>query len=122
MENWHRRTGPGYPNMRAMAYNYLIAPDGTIIQGRPSGYQGQHTTGRNSGSIGIGVIGNFSYNMPAQTQMDSLIWLVDDLMSQHSTIQNVYGHSHFSNQVCPGPYLLDFIINRWTQTNHTRLR
>jgi len=122
MEDWHRRQGPGYPNMRAMGYNYLIAPDGTIIQGRPSGVAGQHSSSRNVGSIGIGVIGDFSYNPPTAEQMASLIWLVDHLKSENPTILNVYGHNHFYNQICPGPYLTEFIINRWNQTNNTRKR
>ena len=49
-----------------IGYNYLIAPDGTIFEGRKGGEAviGGHTFNHNSGSIGIAFMGTFTSGEP----------------------------------------------------------
>jgi hypothetical protein len=41
-----------------IAYSFLVAPDGTIYEGRGWGKQGAHAKGYNSSSVGIAYIGD----------------------------------------------------------------
>ena len=69
-------------------------------------------------------MGTFSHegDMPTQAQMDSLYWLVDHLMYEIPTINYVYAHNHFSNQICPGPELTGIIEDRWEQSDEVTNR
>ena len=42
-----------------IGYHYIIAKDGTIYEGRPIGYSGEHVGGNNSYKIGILIIGDY---------------------------------------------------------------
>lgn len=61
-----------------IGYNYLIAPDGTIFQGRDpgSGQQdnvlGAHFCGRNSGTMGVCLIGTYSLIPPTKAALENL--------------------------------------------------
>jgi hypothetical protein len=63
-----------------IGYNFLVARDGTIFQGRSFGDQntdsgsirGAHFCGNNSGTMGICMLGNFNTAQPSDTAMSSL--------------------------------------------------
>ncbi|WP_048921586.1 N-acetylmuramoyl-L-alanine amidase [Rufibacter radiotolerans] len=63
-----------------IGYNYLIAPDGTIFQGRdnPAGnfdhdyVLGAHLCSNNSNAMGICLLGDFTNTLPTQQAMDAL--------------------------------------------------
>lgn len=66
-----------------IGYNYLIAPDGTVFQGRddmgiadPDNIIGAHMCGVNSNTMGICVLGNFTNQMPTEPALDALTTLV----------------------------------------------
>lgn len=66
-----------------IGYNYLVAPDGTVFQGRddmgladPDNIIGAHMCGVNSNTMGICVIGNFTEQMPTENALDALAELV----------------------------------------------
>jgi len=57
-----------------IGYNWLIAPDGTIYEGRAGGNhaQGAHMCARNGFTMGIGVIGTYTNNLPSAAALQSL--------------------------------------------------
>lgn len=66
-----------------IGYNYLIAPDGTIFQGRddqgivePDYVLGAHLCGVNAGTMGICMLGTFSNSLPTQAALQSLYKLI----------------------------------------------
>ncbi len=66
-----------------LGYNYLIAPDGTIFQGRddmgkgdPDNIVGAHLCGVNSNTMGICLLGTFTNVLPTDAAIDALAGLV----------------------------------------------
>ncbi|KAK2162139.1 hypothetical protein LSH36_103g06087 [Paralvinella palmiformis] len=57
-------------------YNFLIGQDGVIYEGRGWDVIGQHTIGKNSKSIGVALIGDFSKIEPSQASQDALNSLI----------------------------------------------
>ena len=43
-----------------IGYNYLVAPDGTVYEGRGAERQGAHFCGANSGTLGVCVLGDYT--------------------------------------------------------------
>jgi len=54
-------------------------------------------------------MGDFTNIMPGQDQLDSLVWLVNDLLIRVPTIETITNH-HGS---CPGSHIVEFIGNQW---------
>lgn len=52
IDKWHRLRG-----FLRIGYHYVIRRDGTIEKGRPDNQSGAHTTGYNSVSLGICLVG-----------------------------------------------------------------
>lgn len=66
-----------------IGYNYLIAPDGTIFQGRDDQglsdadyVLGAHMCGVNAGTMGICMLGSFTDILPTQQALQSLYKLI----------------------------------------------
>jgi hypothetical protein len=67
-----------------IGYNFLIAQDGSIFQGRSFGdasldtdnIRGAHFCGQNSGTMGICMLGNFNTAVPSDTSISSLTRLI----------------------------------------------
>jgi hypothetical protein len=67
-----------------IGYNFLIARDGTIFQGRSFGdaspesddIRGAHFCGQNSGTIGVCMLGNYNTAVPTDTSIASLVRLL----------------------------------------------
>lgn len=57
-------------------YNFLIDEEGVIYEGRGFGVTGQHTIGKNSKSIGVALIGDFSKTEPSEAAQDALNTLI----------------------------------------------
>ncbi|WP_066831713.1 N-acetylmuramoyl-L-alanine amidase [Rufibacter ruber] len=77
---YHRNTN-GWSDI---GYNYLIAPDGTIFQGRdnPTGsfdndyVFGAHLCSNNSNAMGICLLGDYTSILPTQKAMESLYKII----------------------------------------------
>jgi hypothetical protein len=92
-----------------VAYHYMIAPDGTIYEGRPINVRGAHVRGYNTGSVGIVLLGNFNEDLPTADQLVHLRLLVDYLRYSYD-IRYLAGHKDYPNQSpdgteCPGDQL-----------------
>ena len=103
-----------------IGYNYLIAQDGTIFTGRDpnEGEQdnvlGAHFCGKNSGTMGICLLGNYETAIPTSTALQSLTTLVTykidkealDPFGQypHSSgnLPTILGHRDGCSTACPG--------------------
>ncbi len=63
-----------------IGYNFLVDRFGTVYEGRGGGVErnvvGAHAQGFNVGTVGVALIGNFSYAIPTQAQQDALVRLL----------------------------------------------
>ena len=111
-----------------IGYNYLIAQDGTIFAGRSMGnqsvstdnIQGAHFCGKNSGTMGICLLGNYETAFPTDTAVASLVKLtgwkifkenLDPLgESPHAgdgALASIAGHRNGCATLCPGEHLYE---------------
>ena len=109
-----------------IGYNYLIAQDGTIFEGRSPGgqqierdnIQGAHFCGQNSETMGICVLGNYNTAIPTEATLNSLVrltaWKLNkeglDPMAQIPHPANpdlgvIAGHRDGCATECPGDHL-----------------
>ena len=109
-----------------IGYNYLIAQDGTIFEGRSAGSQsvandnirGAHFCGQNSYTMGICLLGNYNTAEPTDTAVASLVKLtgwklkkegLDPLGERaHPTnpsLGTIAGHRDGCATECPGDNL-----------------
>ncbi|MEK6476422.1 N-acetylmuramoyl-L-alanine amidase [Catalinimonas sp. 4WD22] len=109
-----------------IGYNYLIAQDGTIFQGRSftndeienDAIRGAHFCGQNSGTMGICMLGNYNTAVPTDTSLTSLVRLtgwklhkesLDPLVSSshpaNSNLGVIAGHRNGCATECPGDNL-----------------
>ena len=60
-----------------IGYSFLVDNStGTIWTGRGAGIQGGHTSGQNSSSHGICLLGNFQTMTPSVAAINSIVWLL----------------------------------------------
>ena len=119
-----------------IGYNFLISPDGQIFEGRRARKYGTgevhtgedgagnaiiggHSKGRNAGTCGIALIGNFMKTAPSAAAIESLIHLAaweaqrhridplgsDEFIATDSTrlvFPNIVGHRGIGSTLCPG--------------------
>ena len=89
-----------------VGYHYMLDVDGAIYAGRDLLARGAHTAGRNTGSAGVCLLGDFRFRAPPPAQWQALIalgrWLVSELDLTH-----IAAHSQFNEStVCPGARVL----------------
>ena len=91
-------------NWADVGYNFLIAPDGTIFEGRGWGMQGAHARGHNAESIGVAYIGDGRKPVPdaAKFAILRLAAEADRLMGK--PLRRV-GHRDVGATACPGDVL-----------------
>ena len=119
-----------------IGYNFLIGPDGEIFEGRRARRYGKaelhtgedgagnaiiggHAKGRNAGTCGIALIGNFMKTSPSNAAVESLLHLVaweaqrhkidplgsDEYVGVNSTsmvFANIVPHRGIGATLCPG--------------------
>lgn len=109
IDRWHKANG-----WSGIGYHYVVGRDGTIATGRDIELDGAHVAGRNTGTIGICLIGgrgSSATDQPEQhyttEQLDAARDLVDSLRTRFGPVP-VTGHNQFSAKACPG-----FNAPRW---------
>lgn len=97
-----------------IGYNFLVGGDGNVYEGRGWGRQGAHAPRFNNQSIGIGMIGLFTNNLPVPAALNAVRSFIA-CAQQLGHIRPVYqiiGHRQASATECPGNSLFRE-IQRW---------
>lgn len=102
-----------------ICYHYGIDAEGTAFQFNPLSASVWHTRGQNTVGIGIVLLGDFtgpSYTgkdlKPTRPQLVALEQLLEKLQGHKKlniTKQDVFGHSDFGKENCPGSVVDTFI-------------
>jgi hypothetical protein len=100
--------GGVWPNV---AYHFVIETSGKIEPGRGLDEIGSHTSGRNTQSIGICLIGTDKFT---EAQWESLANLVRILQSFLPIQLRVSGHRDHARKYCPG-----FSVETWYYDNNS---
>jgi len=92
-----------------VGYNFLVAPDGTVFEGRGWERVGAHARGRNSEALGVAFIGDGRLPVPVEAQR-AIVALADEADRRFGRLQRV-GHRDVGSTVCPG----DGLYAWWVQ-------
>jgi len=76
-----KRIGGGR-GFKDIGYHYIIAPDGSVYEGRPETVIGAHVTNDNTGNVGISLYGNFDTEKPTWEQIDTLPQLIAEISAR----------------------------------------
>ncbi len=95
----------------AIGYNYWIAFDGTVYEGRGLN-KGAGVSNHNSHIISIGLQGDFEIQIPTNEQYESARELVYYIKEKIPGIKNIGCHKDWNVTACPGKY---FDIKRITE-------
>ncbi|NJP07761.1 MAG: hypothetical protein HC837_20155, partial [Chloroflexaceae bacterium] len=95
-----------------IGYHYIIAPDGTIYEGRDPGFQVESGfTGPKhqqdvDGMIIIGVLGNYDIQQPTAATIRSIEWLMAWLCQQHGlSSQAIDQWRNLTDTTSPGAFM-----------------
>jgi N-acetyl-anhydromuramyl-L-alanine amidase AmpD len=100
--NYH--VGPNHisdDGIPGIAYHFLIDVKGQILQVNELTTISWHTSGQNTRSIGICLIGNFDEISPSKAHYKSLIYLIRYLRKKLGPLE-IAGHNEYANKSCPG--------------------
>jgi hypothetical protein len=92
-----------------IGYNFLIAPDGTVFEGRGWGYSGAHARGYNATSIGAAFIGDGRQPVP-DAALRSILLLAAEADRRFGKLKRV-GHRDVGATACPGDVLYQWWIS-----------
>lgn len=101
IRNWHLNRG-----WSDIGYHYVIYLDGSVHEGRPIEKVGAHTSGQNTGSIGICYIGGVEKDgkTPKDTmnelQDTAMVNLIKALREEYGDM-TLHGHNEFAAKACP---------------------
>lgn len=98
IHRWHLNNG-----WSGCGYHFFIRKDGSIYRGRPENSLGAHTSGHNTGSLGICFEGSFNKETMTDEQLKSGQELTTYLCDKYNLLKaNVYKHKDFNSTDCPG--------------------
>ena len=86
-----------------IAYNFLVAPDGTVFEGRGWAAQGAHAKGHNAKSVGVAYVGDGRKPVPVEA-MRAIFALAAEAEVKFGSLRRV-GHRDVGSTVCPGDLL-----------------
>ena len=101
MRQWHLKRG-----WSDIGYHFVIYLDGSIHKGRPIEKVGAHTSGQNTGSIGICYVGGDEKDgkTPKDTmtelQETAMVNLIKALREEYGDM-TLHGHNEFAAKACP---------------------
>lgn len=103
IRRWHLANG-----WNDIGYHHIIDRDGSLARGRAETVIGSHTLGKNSGTIGICLLGGHG---SAETdrfldhftpEQDRALRQLIASISLRTQIQRVSGHNEYAAKACPG--------------------
>lgn len=92
-----------------VCYNFMVANDGTVFEGRGWDLAGSHTRSYNYFTLSIGLLGNFDEMEPDQRLLDAIQLLIDfgvNLGKIHPDY-GIYAHCDASVTLSPGKHALE---------------
>jgi len=101
IRQWHLKRG-----WSDIGYHYVIYLDGSIHKGRPIEKVGAHTSGQNTGSIGICYVGGVEKDgkTPKDTMTDlqetAMVNLIKALREEYGDM-TLHGHNEYAAKACP---------------------
>lgn len=99
------KQGKGYP---AIAYHFVILPDGTINQCLPLTAWSSHNGFNNKNAIGVCLAGNFENHPATDAQMESLGWVIRHIREVVPYVKYLCGHREYPKRIgrtlCPGKF------------------
>ncbi|XP_065360656.1 peptidoglycan-recognition protein SB1-like [Calliphora vicina] len=101
----------GRRNFSDIGYNFIIAGDGNVYEGRGWGLQGSHAPNYNRNSIGIVFLGNFENSKPSNQMLQNAKDLIAQAVSG-GYLKDSYtllGHRQTKATSCPGTQLYNEI-------------
>lgn len=113
IRSWHRAKG-----WRDIGYHWVIDRDGKVLAGRPEAQIGAHTIGRNSGTIGICLLGGYgsaetdAFGANYTPRQDTTLRQMIDAIASRTVIERISGHNQYAAKACPG-----FNIPKWLEGN-----
>ncbi|MCS7032566.1 MAG: peptidoglycan recognition protein family protein, partial [Phycisphaerae bacterium] len=109
MQTWGQRE----KNWPDLPYHFLIAPDGTIFEGRPLQFEPDSNTRYPlAGNIGVEMMGDFTKQRPSTEQLQAcahlVAWLCQELSIDPA---NIRGHNDAApgQTSCPGTDLYRYL-------------
>uniref|UniRef100_A0A672IPV3 Peptidoglycan recognition protein 5 n=1 Tax=Salarias fasciatus TaxID=181472 RepID=A0A672IPV3_SALFA len=92
-----------------IGYNFLVADDGTLFEGRGWGVVGAHAKGHNYNSLGIAFMGNYmgKQDEPSVVSLNAVKKLIQFGVSKKFVDDNydLKGHGELTQTECPGTHL-----------------
>lgn len=82
-------------------YHFVIRRTGDVEIGRPEHIRGAQAYGYNHRSIGVVLNGDFTARVPTEAQMETLVWVIQDLKSRYPEAE-IVGHRDLMPTQCPG--------------------
>jgi len=107
-----------------LPYHYLIAPDGSIFEGRPLEYEPESNTKYSlAGNINVEMMGDFNRQRPSPAQLESLVritaWLMQELKIDAERVRT-HRDAAPGQTECPGRdfyrYMTDGQFMGWVET------
>lgn len=96
-------------NWNDIGYHFLIDPQGNIFEGRPINVVGAHVLNRNSGNVGISILGNYhppSKDVFAPKTQESFVTVARYVKDTYAVqISSFFAHRDIGKTDCPGDNL-----------------
>nr|CAM92107.1 hypothetical protein [Eristalis tenax] len=94
-----------------IGYNFIVAGDGKVYEGRGFGRLGSRAPNYNSKSIGIVFLGNFEKQLPSSTMLNNAKDLIAQAVSGGHLKSDyiLLGHRQTKATLCPGTKLFNEI-------------
>lgn len=111
-------------NWSDIPYHFLIAPDGTIYEGRDAYTVGETATEYDpTGHLLITCLGNFEEQPFGKPQLDALVKLVAHACRQYNiSYETIASHKdHSAKTSCPGKNLYAYLQNGYIRTEVKRM-
>ena len=113
IRRWHKANG-----WSDIGYHWIIDRDGKVLAGRAETVIGAHTIGKNTGTIGICLIGGYgsaetdAFGKNFTAQQDITLRQMIDAISSRTGIERISGHNQYAAKACPG-----FNVPAWSKGN-----
>lgn len=113
IRQWHTRSKPQGNGWTDVGYHFVIRRNGVVETGRPLEQSGAHTSGHNSNSIGICLVGGLAAdgktpeNNFTEAQWAALEELVRGFHARYPSAA-IHGHNEFAAKACPS-----FNVKTW---------